>query len=97
MSFGLKFMKKNYINAAICYCQVKDRLVQCSPTNKKMLAKKEQYLLKLTNAVLCIVVRNMFDKKMFKFLLEIKSAQYLRGRTLRQQLTFFKPKKDKIY
>jgi hypothetical protein len=95
MNFGMRFMKKNYINAAICYQKVIDRF-KTPPRKQKVSAERAKYILKLSKAVLCIVVRNILDKKMFKFLRDIRHGQQLRSRGNRQ-ITFFKPKKEKVY
>lgn len=34
---------------------------------------------------------------MFRFLREIKYTQHLKSRTAGQQITFFRPKKDRVY
>ena len=75
MHFGMKLMKKNYINAAICFQKMMDQS-QISQKKTKMSTYKLRKIHKLSKAVLCIVLRNIINKKLFKLLKDIKYGQY---------------------
>jgi hypothetical protein len=94
MNFGLKFMKQKYINAAVSYHKIIGQLTkQHNIHENEIPLEKIKYILKLSKAILCIVVRNLIDKKIFKYLKEIKYADQYKIKINHNQISFFKPKK----
>lgn len=97
IKFTLVFLKRNYINAAFSYKNVLAHLRgRKQPSKKEVPADKRKYILKLSKAVLCIVVRNIIDKTVFRYLREVK-YQCPKEKINPSHITFFKPKKEKVY
>lgn len=97
IKFTLGYLKINYINAAFSYKNVLNHLrAKKQPNKKEMSSDKRKYLLKLSKAVLSIVVRNIIDKAVFRYLREVK-YQCPKEKMNPSHITFFKPKKEKVY